>query len=175
MGKAKKPENLICKNCGELPHSPTCPGWAGDLNKEKALEIAHELMGVAENIRKTGEQVEMMFAFWVPKEKKMRLLPGAMLYGDNTQVAAQVRRISDSIGATVVFTAVEGWLGRNPMVRPSEDPSRQEAIIITASGAGINLMLTRQINEDGTLGKVDEVDGDVSGTFSNLSNREMMN
>ena len=145
------------------------------MDKEMVLAMAHEMMGVAEDIRKSGEEVEMMFAFWIPESNQIRLLPGATIWGGKSQMAAHVRHLSDTLGAKIVFTITEGWTGTNPDILPSKDPERQEAILVNASGQGVSLLLTRPIHEDGTLGEVTVLDGHIEGSFSNLSNREMMN
>lgn len=143
--------------------------------QEKAESIARELMEVASGIREGGEEVQMMVAFSMPEEG-VDLVPANMIpHSDKQELTERVRILAAHLEAEAVFTVCEAWLSLNPLAgKPSEDPARTEAIMVTASGAGVNFMLTREIGADGALGEVQRVQAS-GGRFTNLSGREMMN
>lgn len=144
-----------------------------DLNA-RARGLALEMMTVASRIRTAGEEVALMFAFDFGG-KDVRLVPAAEIpHSSKEQLTNTVRLIAAGSGAQIVLTAMECWVGMNPMVAPSEDPARMEAILVSASGSGVNITMMRPIEGDGTLGEIIESES-AGGTFTNLSGREMMN
>jgi len=144
--------------------------------QEKSESIARELMEVASGIRERGEEVQMMVAFSMPEDGGVDLVPANMIpHSDKQELTERVRILAAHLEAEAVFTVCEAWLSLNPLAgKPSEDPARTEAIMVTASGAGVNFMLTREIWADGALGVVQMAQASA-GRFTNLSGREMMN
>lgn len=146
------------------------------MNGEKARAICDDLMEMASKVRSdTGQEIPMLLGFY--RDGNVGLVPAVALdpEGDKDTLAAKARFLADRMGAEAVFTVSECWVSMNPFAGPpSEDPARIEALMVTASAAGVNLMLTRSINGDGTLGEASFQEG-VTGRLSNLSGREMMN
>jgi|SaaInlStandDraft_7_1057024.scaffolds.fasta_scaffold01745_11 hypothetical protein len=144
---------------------------------DRAKNIAYDLMDVASSFREEqGEEVQQMFGFLI--DNTVQLVPGAVFPAANKDhLAAIVQSIAEEKGAKCVFMVSEAWLSMNPLSgAPSKDPARMEIIMITASGEGVNLMMTRQILGPKTLGEVEIQEGSaVSGRFHNLSGREGMN
>lgn len=145
-------------------------------DQARARAICDDLMEMASKFRSdTGRETPMLLGFY--HEGDVGLIPAVALdpEGDKDTLAAKVRFLADRMGAEAVFTLSECWVSMNPFAGPpSEDPARIEALMVTASAAGVNLMLTRPINGDGTLGQITVQEG-VGGRFTNLSGREMMN
>ena len=146
------------------------------MDLDKARVICDELMDLVSNVRiETGQEAPMTFGFYL--DGKLGLVPAVVLDPecDKDILAAKVRLLADHMGAEAVFTVSECWVSLNPFAEaPSKDPAREEALMVVASAAGVSLMLTRPINGDGSLGEVKAHEG-ITGRFSNLSDREMMN
>ena len=147
------------------------------LTTEEATSVANELMNTASAIRESGEELLMIFAFTIEKDEGLAtfVIPAAAIPHDNKdELSQRVRMMADQSGALAVYTVTEAWLGTKLNTPPSEDPDRQEAIMVSASGQGLNLTLTREIKKDGSLGEV-QTYSDAQGRMTNLSGREMMN
>lgn len=140
---------------------------------EYADQVADQLMKTASGLVQSGLTFEQVFAFLVGNRVQM-VSVSELQTTDKSEITELVRTIAQKTGARCVFTAGEGLISHNPMATPGNDPAAMEAIMITASGAGVNFMLTRTILGEGELGEIEKLEG-FQGRYSNLSGNEGMN
>jgi hypothetical protein len=103
---------------------------------ERAMENAHAL------VQHYGDLAHMIAAFHMPGDEGLILMSLPMTEEDAGKdvVAHLIRGVADELGVDMVTLAVGAWLSmipaheaKAPHVRPSEDPGRQEVVIVTAS------------------------------------------
>lgn len=144
--------------------------------KERAEAIARNMMNTASSFREeSNEEVAMIFGF--SKGDEFRIVPAVVIPSSSKEdMLLKVRNMANEMQADLVFSVSEAWMSMNPLGgRPSQDPNRMEAIVVSASGPGVRLVLTRQIYADGSLGDVKTSWQVEEGRFTNLSGKEMMN
>lgn len=87
-----------------------------------------------------------------------------------------LRDVARGMGAIYLAVVAEAWTGRVPGTRPSEDPMREEALILSVHGAcGQRTVTWPILSADGQLGPPTRMTGAQSKFDSVLADSEPFN
>jgi len=134
--------------------------------------LLDDMVQMAIRVRREHGEVPAMFVLIPPGIRNPVCLP-AIPGVDKGQMAEIIRRTAQKSGAKYVAWVGEAWVSTRTGVdgtAPSGDPERQEAIIVSLDGAGVQMIGMVPIHPDGTLGEpVVGLHG--TGRMTNLSGK----
>jgi hypothetical protein len=97
----------------------------------------------------TGNVIPISFFLLFNNESYKHIIVDEV--GDQT--LEKIRKYALETGACYVFSASEAWASKTISGKPSEQEDREEIILISAEGPGLNKVAQIRIFEDGTLGE----------------------
>lgn len=142
--------------------------------KDKVLEIAKDIKSQAERILLNSESLHPI-AFIVTPTYETILIPAAFETAEEKHVLySKICKFGKSKNAIGAISVNEAWMSLNLHSVPSEDPQRQEVLIITAMGrnfsSGWIVPFTRK-GHDVVFGE--EIDTDEDHSIENNLLKDM--
>jgi hypothetical protein len=141
--------------------------------REQALVVYEQVLQRALEFRKEGQEVATTF-FFIRPENALTIVPAAMLpASDKDQLVLMVRSIAARVGAEYVIHVGEAWVSAMTTAgggAPSEQPDRQEVVIVNVEGPGLRRMTLVPVLPNGEFGEptvTDEYSGRMTGLTGN--------
>jgi hypothetical protein len=139
------------------------------MNRTDAIDLFTTILNTSMEFRLTRGELPMSFLLVMPNGDLIQIPP--VVDDDKDVMVALVRNLAKQMGARYVLSVGEAWVSaRNQVegVRPSEDPARMEALIVSIDGPDLERLALVEIRPDGTLGEPNIQDV-FSGRLANLS------
>lgn len=139
------------------------------MDRTDALKLFHAILDASMEDRRERGGVPLSFFLAMPNHELVHVpaVPGF----DAGDMAETVRGISEQFGARYVVTVGEAWVSVRETVegvRPSQDPERTEALMVSIDGPDLERVASVEIRPDGTLGEPVIRDA-FGGRMANLS------
>lgn len=148
------------------------------MDRTDAIDFFNTTLNTSMEFRRTHGEVPMSFLLVMSNGDIVRIPPVVdddkdvmVALVDKDVMVAIVRNLAKQMGARYVLSLGEAWVSaRNTVegVRPSEDPARMEALIVSIDGPDLERLALVEIRPDGTLGEPNIQDV-FSGRLANPS------
>jgi len=124
------------------------------MDRADALELFQVIVNAAMECRREHGEVPLTFILAMPNHELVHVpsVPGF----DAGKMAETIRGISEQFGARYVLSVGEAWVSARTTiegVRPSQDPERTEALMVSIDGPDLERIASVEIRPDGTLGE----------------------
>src|SRR5215472_1237409 len=113
-------------------------GTEGDSgsNEESVNDLLEYATGCAMSLMRTSGKLQPTFLI-AAGDGALLVLPAAMDNEDEKEHSAKIARlICVANRARAVVLVAEGWMSNRDFARPSADPKRKEAVLLTGEGHG---------------------------------------